>query len=169
MSEKIPSLAETCERHWKSVFDAVKILSCPDEQIHVHLVQRPLEDRIHKDYCVGLSGELKEMPSYPVDTFLLYVTAGESPYDDLGFVYLGSGSREKDPDSNGYDYSNRVIGQLRQEIGLRLRRLKSLGRDVYLTSSFLGYDRKEATDKFIDGLLVSDDDVLGIVTESVLG
>ena len=168
MSEEIPSLAETCEIHWRVLFEAVQELTDAEEPVYAVLGIKPLSDGIKKDYCVDEQGVFSELPHYPLDNFFLYVTTKDKPDDFLGPVYLGSGRRKQDPDSNHYDYSTKVIGQLRHEIGLRLERLKSLERDVYFTSRFLGYEKRKATQEFIDCLLSSDDKELGIVKEKIL-
>lgn len=168
MSDKIPSLAETCELHWNALFEAIQELTGPEEPIHACLEARPLEDGLKKEPAVDNAGNIREMQSYPIDNFFLYITAGERPLDFLGPVYLGSGRRVPDPDSNKFAYSPEVIVKLRHEIGLRLGRLKALDRDVYLTSKLLGYEKREAAQEFIGGLLNSESKELGIVTERIL-
>jgi len=168
MSEEIPSLTETCELHWRVLYDSVKELTDAEEPVHAILGIKPVSDGLKKDYGIDEQGVFAELPHYPLDNFFLYVTTKDKPDDFLGPVYLGSGRRKQDPDSNHYDYSSKVIGQLRHEVGLRLERLKELNKDVYFTSKFLGYEKKEITQEFIDGLLNSDNKDLGVVKEKIL-
>lgn len=170
MSDKIPSLAETCEIHWRVLFDSIQELTDSEEPLRVILGIQPVSDGMKKDYGVDEQGVFSELPHYPIDNFFLYVTTRDKPDKFLCPVYLGSGKRQFDPDSNDYYYySSSVIRQLNHEIGLRIERLKELKRDVYFTSKFLDYENEEATQEFIDGLLNSYGKELGIVKEKILG
>jgi hypothetical protein len=168
MIKKIPSLTETCEIHWRVLFEAVEELTGPEEPVRAILGIKPVSDGIKKDYGIDEQGIFSELPHYPIDNFFLYVTTQNKPDKFLCPVYLGSGKRQFDPDSNEYYYSSKVIRQLNHEIGLRLERLKELGRGVYFTSKFLDYENEEATPEFIDTLLNSDNKEMGIVKEKVL-
>ncbi len=168
MNDRVPAFAETCKLHWNNLFEAVQELTDSKEPFHALLKTSPIADGIKKDYAVEENGAIIETDHHPLDNFFLYITAGERPFDFIGPDYLGSGKRIPDPDSNKFGYSRAVVKQLRQEIGLRLERLKSLKRDVYFTSKFLGYEKREATQEFIDALLDSDKKELGVVREKIL-
>ncbi|MEM4263682.1 MAG: hypothetical protein QW666_02180 [Candidatus Woesearchaeota archaeon] len=160
---KLPTLTETCELHWASLYDALREEN-KEKPIHVLLEARSIEDNINKEFILGIDDTLEKVPSHPIDTFWLHVS-GEADYCPN---YLGSAKRIPEQDSVKFRYSDDALSQLRHELGLRLARLKKLGRTIYFTFPIMGYDTYEVTKEFAECLLSSDRKSLSIVKEKIL-
>jgi len=158
MDDKL-SLTENCDAEWDILFNAVCGAS-KNKPLYVSLEAKPVKDGLEKELVLGNDNFPVEAPKHQSDEFWLSVDSDYLPN------YLGSAKRVHEQDS--INYSDDAMSQLRHEIGLRLGRLKKLGRTVYFTSKLFGYDVKEVDADFAACLLNSGRKTLGIIKEKIL-
>lgn len=162
-------MGEASELAWQSLISCIQETSTQKDCVYALLVSRPVPDESsrHKDICSCADGRVKERAPCPLDDLILYVRAGE--HGKVNQSYLGFAERVLDPDSAKVSYTNDAFRQLKHEAGVRLLKLSETGRDVYFTSSLLGYKLEKVNEELLDKLLGSDKrSELGFVRVDIL-
>lgn len=141
---------------WQNLLSCIQETSDPKDNIYVLLVTKPVENEfsLKKDFCSCADGLVEECAPKPLDDLVLYVRAGKQ--GGVNQSYLGFAERVLDPDSGGVSYTSDAFRHLNHEVGVRLLKLSETGRDVYFTSSLLGYEFAKVTEEMLGKMLCSD-------------
>ena len=149
-------MSDICNKVWQNLLFCIDETSDPKDDVYVLFVARPVKDEfsLKKDFRSCADGLVEECAPRPLDDLVLYVRAGKQ--EQVNQSYLGFAERILDPDSAKVSYTPDAFMQLNHEIGVRLLELSETGRDVYFTSSLLGYDSAKVTEEMVDKMLGSD-------------